>query len=95
MGWVVRGGEKFGVDFLLYEKGPIFHHGEYAVVILPVYSNPDDDPLKKSTDDSEAQSASLSFTPFRQNLVSSWQWFMSLNRISAQARKVIHLYTLV
>ncbi|CAG8477375.1 1019_t:CDS:2 [Ambispora gerdemannii] len=89
MGWVVRGGEKFGVDFLLYEKGPIFHHGEYAVVILPVYSNPDDDPLKKSTGDSAAQSTLLSSTLFHQNLALSWQWFMSLNRISAQAKKTI------
>lgn len=28
LGWVVKGGIKFCVDYLLYKKGPVFHHAE-------------------------------------------------------------------
>ncbi|KAI8927352.1 hypothetical protein BC831DRAFT_452568 [Entophlyctis helioformis] len=32
-GWVVKSGHLFGADFVLYRKGPIFRHSDYAVVI--------------------------------------------------------------
>lgn len=35
LGWVVRPGIKFGVDYLLYYRGPVFSHAEYAVIIIP------------------------------------------------------------
>ncbi|KAL9089170.1 MAG: hypothetical protein Q9159_002641 [Coniocarpon cinnabarinum] len=38
LGWVVRPGQKFACDFLLYARGPVFAHAEFAVVILPSYS---------------------------------------------------------
>ena len=28
LGWVVRSGIKFCVDYLLYKRGPVFHHAE-------------------------------------------------------------------
>ena len=28
LGWVVRGGLKFCVDYLLYKRGPVFSHAE-------------------------------------------------------------------
>lgn len=28
LGWVVKGGIKFCVDYLLYKKGPVFNHAE-------------------------------------------------------------------
>lgn len=28
LGWVIKGGIKFCVDFLLYKRGPVFHHAE-------------------------------------------------------------------
>lgn len=28
LGWVVKGGLKFCVDYLLYKRGPVFHHAE-------------------------------------------------------------------
>ncbi len=28
LGWVVRGGLKFCVDYLLYKRGPVFAHAE-------------------------------------------------------------------
>lgn len=30
LGWVVRGGIKFCVDYLLYKRGPVFSHAEYV-----------------------------------------------------------------
>lgn len=30
LGWVVRNGIKFCVDYLLYKRGPAFHHAEYV-----------------------------------------------------------------
>jgi tRNA-splicing endonuclease subunit Sen2 len=38
-GWVPRGGIKFGVDWLLYHKGPAFDHAEYGVLLLPSYGH--------------------------------------------------------
>ncbi|EMR10281.1 tRNA-intron endonuclease [Pneumocystis murina B123] len=37
LGWVVKKGLKFGVDWLLYKRGPIFSHSEFAVIVLPFY----------------------------------------------------------
>ena len=28
LGWVVKGGIKFCVDYLLYKRGPVFQHAE-------------------------------------------------------------------
>jgi len=28
LGWVVKTGVKFCVDYLLYKRGPVFHHAE-------------------------------------------------------------------
>lgn len=39
LGWVVRSGVKFAVDFLLYLRGPAFHHAEFAIMIVPSYSH--------------------------------------------------------
>lgn len=33
-GWCVRSGIKFGCDFLLYRRGPPFHHAEFSVMVL-------------------------------------------------------------
>ncbi|KAI3392707.1 hypothetical protein diail_5264 [Diaporthe ilicicola] len=40
LGWVPRAGIKFGVDWLLYTRGPVFDHAEYGVTVLPSYSDP-------------------------------------------------------
>ncbi|ORY72167.1 uncharacterized protein BCR38DRAFT_419137 [Pseudomassariella vexata] len=40
LGWVPRPGVKFGCDWLLYQRGPAFNHGEFAVVVMPSYSHP-------------------------------------------------------
>ncbi|KAK3679700.1 tRNA splicing endonuclease subunit sen2 [Recurvomyces mirabilis] len=38
LGWCVRPGVKFGCDYLLYNRGPVFSHAEFAVVIMPSYT---------------------------------------------------------
>ncbi|KAK5633542.1 hypothetical protein RRF57_009256 [Xylaria bambusicola] len=40
LGWVPRPGIKFGVDWLLYIGGPVFAHAEFAITILPAYTDP-------------------------------------------------------
>lgn len=39
MGWIVRSGVKFGVDYLLYNRGPAFSHAEFAVIVMPSYKD--------------------------------------------------------
>lgn len=39
LGWVVKGGIKFCVDYLLYKRGPVFTHAEY-VPRLSYHCNP-------------------------------------------------------
>ncbi|KAG9664228.1 hypothetical protein KCU64_g811, partial [Aureobasidium melanogenum] len=38
LGWVVRPGVKFSCDFLLYNRGPVFSHAEFALLIIPEYA---------------------------------------------------------
>ncbi|KAK3328200.1 hypothetical protein B0T19DRAFT_475840 [Cercophora scortea] len=40
LGWVPRHGIKFGVDFILYQRGPVFDHSEFGVIIMPSFSHP-------------------------------------------------------
>lgn len=40
LGWVPRGGIKFGVDWLLYTRGPVFDHAEFGLIVIPSYSDP-------------------------------------------------------
>jgi tRNA-splicing endonuclease subunit Sen2 len=39
LGWVPRAGIKFGVDWLLYTKGPVFDHAQFGLVVIPSYSD--------------------------------------------------------
>ena len=36
LGWVVKNGIKFCVDYLLYRRGPVFSHAEYVDIIFLV-----------------------------------------------------------
>lgn len=40
LGWVPRAGIKFGVDWLLYTRGPVFDHAEFGLMVIPSYSDP-------------------------------------------------------
>ena len=79
LGWVVRGGVKFAVDFMLYVRGPVFSHAEFAVVILPSYSDPywsSDAWLGKYAREKERR---------------TWAWFHCINRVITQVRKTLVL----
>lgn len=75
LGWVVRPGIKFAVDWLLYLRGPVFSHAEFAVIVLPAYTHPywrSTPELQKSTTTRESK---------------SWWWLHCVNRVQSQVRK--------
>lgn len=39
LGWVPRHGIKFGVDWMLYTRGPVFDHAEFGLMVIPAYSH--------------------------------------------------------
>jgi tRNA-splicing endonuclease subunit Sen2 len=39
LGWVPRPGMKFGVDWILYAKGPVFDHAEFGLMVIPSYTD--------------------------------------------------------
>ncbi|KAL4915609.1 hypothetical protein BDW62DRAFT_212603 [Aspergillus aurantiobrunneus] len=77
LGWVVRSGVKFGVDYLLYNRGPVFSHAEFAVVVIPSY----DHSYWSETEDRKAECAG------RQ--ARSWWWLHCVNRVQAQVKKTL------
>jgi len=38
LGWIVRPGTKFAVDWMLYNRGPVFSHAEFAVLTMPSFT---------------------------------------------------------
>ncbi|ORY84920.1 hypothetical protein BCR37DRAFT_254762 [Protomyces lactucae-debilis] len=34
-GWTVKPGIKFGIDWILYDRGPVFSHADYSIVVVP------------------------------------------------------------
>lgn len=77
LGWVVKPGIKFCVDYLLYKRGPVFHHAEFAVMIVPVYE--------------DAKERERSPRPLPNSGPLSWQWFSTVNRANAQVMKTLVL----
>ena len=79
LGWVVRGGIKFGVDYLLYNRGPVFSHAEFAVMILPSYSDPAwsrDANMRNHVSKREKK---------------RWPWLHCVNRVNGQVKKTLLL----
>ena len=74
LGWVVRSGIKFCVDYLLYKKGPVFTHAEFAVMVIPSY----EDPADRETSPYHLPNE----TPMK------WSWFSTINRVNSQVMKV-------
>ena len=75
LGWVVRPGIKFAVDHLLYKRGPVFSHAEFAVIILPSYSHSYWSSTVTLTKGSEKRSSK------------SWWWLHCVNRVQSQVQK--------
>ncbi|KAK4185166.1 putative tRNA-splicing endonuclease subunit sen-2 [Podospora australis] len=44
LGWVPRHGIKFGVDWILYQRGPVFDHSEFGIMVMPSFSRWEEKP---------------------------------------------------
>ena len=75
-GWVVRTGEKYGVDFLVYKDGPVFYHSNAAILVQTV----DKDTMEPVCD------PELPCVPF------TWQYLAGLNRINSSVGKDLILF---
>ncbi|PNS16512.1 tRNA-intron endonuclease [Sphaceloma murrayae] len=75
MGWVVRPGAKFACDWLLYNRGPVFSHAEFAIVIVPEYPG-------GGTASSEEMICAAK---------KKWWDFHCTNRVQSQVRKTLVL----
>ncbi|KAF2125335.1 hypothetical protein P153DRAFT_378806 [Dothidotthia symphoricarpi CBS 119687] len=76
LGWVVRPGIKFGIDYLIYIRGPAFHHAEFAITIVPSYSHP----YWSETPERLAEKKK-----------NDWWWFHRVHRVQTQALKTLVL----
>lgn len=78
LGWVVRPGVKFAVDYLLYNRGPVFSHAEFGVLVLPAYTN-------------SYWSTPERLKTRRVKEQKDWWWFHCVNRVQSQVRKTLVL----
>ncbi|KAK4940606.1 hypothetical protein LTR28_009097 [Elasticomyces elasticus] len=79
LGWVVRPGTKFSCDYLLYNRGPVFSHAEFAVVIVPSYTHA----YWSSTRELRAWKRERETRP--------WHWLHCVNRVQSQVKKSLVL----
>lgn len=75
-GWVVRTGEKYGVDFLVYKDGPVFYHSNAAILVQTV----DKDTMEPIHDPGQP------CVPF------TWQYLAGLSRINSSVGKDLILF---
>ncbi|MCJ1473595.1 hypothetical protein MMC13_002246 [Lambiella insularis] len=75
LGWVVRSGVKFAVDYLLYNRGPVFSHAEFAVIILPSYRH------------SYWHETTERHREAMRRESKDWWWLHCVNRVQSQVRK--------
>lgn len=78
LGWVVRSGVKFGADLLLYNRGPVFSHAEFAVIVVPSYDHPywsSNEIVHAYARPAEARKP--------------WRWLHMVNRVQTQVRKTL------
>ena len=78
LGWVVRSGTKFAVDYLLYNRGPVFSHAEFAVLVVPAYSD-----RYWNTPGGRARR--------RVWEQKDWWWLHCVNRVQSQVKKTLVL----
>lgn len=78
LGWTVKPGVKFGIDWLLYKRGPVFGHAEFSIVVMPSprrRRRQQQHPQEKKEDDEERP----------------WWWLHMLTRVNGQVKKTIIL----
>jgi len=79
LGWVLRSGIKFSVDYMLYVRGPVFTHAEFGVLILPSYSDPywcSNPFLQNYVKSKETR---------------TWAWMNRIHRVITQVKKTLVL----
>ncbi|GAA5839511.1 hypothetical protein JCM9279_005964 [Rhodotorula babjevae] len=99
MGWVVRSGVKFCVDWVLYgQGGPVGGHAEFAVLVLPTYVDPADaasNPFRShSALAVDRAGGATGETEHRQGegeRKNSWRWFHTVNRVCSGVKKTLVL----
>jgi tRNA-splicing endonuclease subunit Sen2 len=79
LGWVPRSGIKFSVDYMLYMRGPVFTHAEFAVLILASYS------------DSYWSSNPFLRNYVKGKQERTWAWMSCINRVITQVKKTLIL----
>jgi tRNA-splicing endonuclease subunit Sen2 len=79
LGWCVRGGAKFSCDFMLYDRGPVFSHAEFAILIIPSYTDPywSSDPFLQNYVKGKEKR--------------SWSWMHCIHRVISQVKKKLIL----
>lgn len=80
LGWVVREGIKFAVDFLLYERGPVFTHATFAIMIVPSYT----DAYWRATPERAREVE-------KRMARKSWHWLHCANRVQGHVIKTLIL----
>jgi len=75
LGWVIRPGMKFAVDWLLYIRGPVFSHAEFAVIVQHAYR----DPWWQETEERRRVAKAAQKR--------SWDWLHCLQRVQANVKK--------
>ena len=78
LGWVVRPGVKFAVDYLLYNRGPVFSHAEFAILIIPSYLHRD-------------WNSPGGMSRRRVDEQKDWWWLHCVNRVQSQVKKTLVL----
>ncbi|EJD07559.1 uncharacterized protein FOMMEDRAFT_130716 [Fomitiporia mediterranea MF3/22] len=73
LGWVLKNGIKFCVDYMLYKRGPVFSHADFSLVVCPVYEDPSD----REGSPFDLQNVG----PF------TWSWLSTINRVNSQVQK--------
>ncbi|KAL2067462.1 hypothetical protein VTL71DRAFT_1887 [Oculimacula yallundae] len=79
LGWVLRSGVKFSVDYMLYTRGPVFTHAEFAILVLPSYT----DPYWRSNPFLE------NYVKSKEKR--TWAWLSCINRVITQVKKTLIL----
>jgi tRNA-splicing endonuclease subunit Sen2 len=79
LGWCVRGGAKFACDFMLYNRGPVFSHAEFAVIILPSYS------------DAYWSGDAFLQNYVKKKEHRTWSWMHCIHRVITQVKKTLIL----
>jgi tRNA-splicing endonuclease subunit Sen2 len=80
LGWVVRDGIKFAADYLIYERGPVFTHAAFAIIIVPSYTDPYWSATAERVKYVEKKKAKK-----------SWHWLHCINRVQNHVVKTLVL----